>query len=83
MTKKRLNTVIATNDVLQAKKLGFSFADVNCRLCAKIGDKFHYFSDEEDFKGLLAQLNIDIEDVDSENGEFEAEGQHEEEVSEE
>ena len=83
LTKKRLNTVIATNDVLQAKKLGFSFADVNCRLCAKIGHKFHYFSDEEDFKGLLAQLNIDIEDVDSENGELEAEGQHEEAVSEE
>ena len=39
LTKKRLSTVIATNDVLQAKKLGFSFADVNCRLCAKIGDK--------------------------------------------
>lgn len=79
LTKKRLSTVIATNDVLQAKNLGFSFADVNCRLCAKIGDKFHYFSDEEDFKALLAKLNIDIEDVDSEseNGEPEAEEQPE------
>ena len=69
LTKKRLNTVIATTDVLQAKKLGFSFADVNCKLCAKIGDKFHYLSDEKDFKGLLVLLNISIEDVDSENGE--------------
>ena len=81
--KKRRNTVIATNDVLQATKLGFSFADFNCRLYAKIGDKFHYFSDKEELKGLLAELNIDIEDVDSENGELEAEGQQEEEVSEE
>ena len=29
LTEKRLNTVIATNNVLKAKKLGFSFADVN------------------------------------------------------
>ena len=76
----RLNTVLATNNVLKAKKRGFSFADVKCRLCARIGDKFHYFSDEEDFKGLLAKLTIDFEDVDSENGEPEAEEQQEEEV---
>ena len=69
LTKKRLNTVIVTKGVLKAKRLGFTFADVNCRLCAKIGDKFRYFSDKEDFKVFLAKLNINI-DVESENGIF-------------
>ena len=80
LTKKRLNTIIATNDVLQAKKLGFTFADVNCRPCAKIGDKFHYFADEEDFKALLEKLNIDIDDLETLRGESEAEEVHEEAV---
>ncbi len=78
LTKKRLNTIIATNEILQAKKLGFSFADVNCRLCARIGEKFHYFSDEEGFKNLLEKLHIDAEDVDSVSGESENEEKHKE-----
>ena len=60
LTKKRLNAIVATNDILKAKEIGFSFADVNCRLCAKIGNKFYYFSTLESFKALLDRLDIDV-----------------------
>ena len=59
LTKKRLNTIVATSNILKVKAIGFSFADVNCRLCAKIGNKFYYFSNLESFKALLDRLDID------------------------
>ena len=59
LTKKRLNTIVATSDILKVKAIGISFADVNCRLCAKIGNKFYYFSNLESFKALLDRLDID------------------------
>ena len=32
---------------------GYTFADINCRLCAKLDDGFYYFEDETEFKDLI------------------------------
>ena len=47
--------------MLEEKNIGFVFADVNCRLCAKIGDNFHYFDGEKDLMEILAGLNLNGE----------------------
>ena len=57
LTKKRLDTIIKTTEMLQEKGLqGFTFADVNCSLCAKIGNDFHYFNDEDDLTSIIDRL---------------------------
>ena len=57
LTKKRLDTIIKTTQMLHEKGLqGFTFADVNCRLCAKIGNDFHYFKDEDDLTSVIDRL---------------------------
>ena len=35
----------------------FTFADINCHLCARINDAFHYFDDEDDFMKLLDRIS--------------------------
>lgn len=37
---------------------GFTFADVNCRLCAKIGKDLNYFNDEDDLASLIDRLEM-------------------------
>ena len=74
LTKKRLDTIIKSSKLLEEKKIGFVFADVNCRVCAKIGDKFHYFNGEKDLIEILARLKI--------NDEGDEEGEDEEPDSE-
>ena len=59
LTKHLLSTIFATNDSPKVNEIGFSFADVNCRLYAKIGNRFHHFSSLEDFEALLHRLDID------------------------
>ena len=74
LTKKRLHTVIKVSKVLEAKNLGYAFADVNCRLCAKVGDVFHYFDTHDDVHTFLAKFGASDE----------TEGQnHEEEIGSE
>lgn len=58
LTKKRLDAVIKSSKLLEEKNIGFVFADVNCRLCAKIGDNFHYFDGEKGLMEILAKLNL-------------------------
>ena len=54
---KRLDTIIKTTEMLQEKGLqGFTFADVNCRLCAKVGNDFHYFNNEDDLTSIIDRL---------------------------
>lgn len=56
LTKKRLKLIGKTNEMLQGRNLnGYTFADINCRLCAKLDDGFSYFDDETEFKDLIKQ----------------------------
>ena len=47
LTKKRLETVKRLSSLLESRKLGSVFANVTCRLCARINGKFHYFENED------------------------------------
>ena len=59
LTKKRLDTIIKTTKMIEEKGFqGFTFADVNCRLFAKIGKDFHYFNDEDDLTSLIDRLEM-------------------------
>ena len=49
--------------LLDGKKQGIIFSDVNCRLCAKIGNQFRYFEDEE-FMEFIGELDEDIRPLD-------------------
>eukprot|EP00795_Rhopilema_esculentum_P003884 gene3884-15186_t len=55
LTKKRIDTIRKISDLLTRKKLGFAFADVNCRLCTKIGKEFHYINSEEDLQDIIRE----------------------------
>ena len=68
LTKKRLNGMMKVSNDLNAKKLGFAFADVNCRLCAKIGDKFVYFNANDDLDALVARFETNDDGVDGDDG---------------
>ena len=49
--------------LLEEKKDGFVFADINCRLCPNIGNQFRYFEDEE-FIEFIGELDEDIGPID-------------------
>ena len=68
LTKKRLNAMVKVSNDLDTKKLGFAFADVNCRLCAKVGDKFVYFNANDDLDAFVARFESE-DDGDDENEE--------------
>ena len=50
----------------------FTFANIICRLCAKLNDAFHYFNEEEEFMDLLGQISGG-EEAPAEEGENEEE----------
>ena len=59
LSTKRLDTIIKTTKMIEEKGFqGFTFADVNCRLCAKIGKDFNYFNDEDDLASLIDRLEM-------------------------
>ncbi len=58
LTKKRLDTVTWLSELLESRKLGFVFADVNCRLCARINENFHYFENEEELMEIIQEETI-------------------------
>lgn len=71
LTRKRIKIIGRTNDILRAKKIkGFTFADVNCRLCLKLEDGFHYFEDDDEFMDLI-KVWIEEGENDNEDGEEE------------
>ena len=59
LTKKRMNVIQKTNEILESRRMEgcFTFADINCHLCARINDAFHYFDDEDDFMKLLDRIS--------------------------
>lgn len=77
LTKKRLNAMVKVSTDLETKKLGFAFADVNCRLCAKVGDEFVYFNANDDLDALVARFQSD------DDGHDENEEQNEEQIEKE
>ena len=40
---------------LSSKGLGFAFANVNCRLCVKIGNDIHHIRGEEDLHDVIKE----------------------------
>lgn len=62
LTKKRLDTVTRLSQLLESRKLGFVFADVNCRLCARINEKFHYFESEDELMEIIQETVSNDED---------------------
>ena len=55
LTKRRLDLLILANSILKAhpEKEGYAFADINCRLRVKIGEKYSFFDSEDQFRQLL------------------------------
>ena len=80
LTKKRLNAIVKVSKDLDTKKLGFAFADVNCRLCAKVGDKFVYFNANDDLDAFVNRF--ETEDDGDDGNEEQNEEQIEKESSE-
>ena len=61
ITKHRLRLMEKAKDLLNEteKRNSFAFADVNCRMCLKLDDKYHYFETEEDLLQILCPTNAD------------------------
>ena len=54
LTQFRVNTIEKANQILRPKGDKFyAFADINCRICARLGEVFYYFSNVDD---LIAKL---------------------------
>ena len=71
VTRKRLKLIDRANDMLKEieEVNGFAFADVNCRTCLKMDDKYHYFESEEDLLQILYPENADKDEELSEDSE--------------
>ena len=57
LTKKKVETIEKISKFLTRKKLGFAFADVNCRLCVKIGEEFHHINSEDDLHDIIGEYD--------------------------
>ena len=55
LTKNRSYLLSKANELIKQKKLkdSFAFADLNCRLCLKLGNKSNYFSTYDDLMEIL------------------------------
>ena len=71
VTRNRLKLIDRANDMLKEieEMNGFAFADVNCRTCLKMDDKYHYFESEEDLLQILYPENADKDEELSEDSE--------------
>jgi len=67
LTKKRLETVKRLSRLLESRKLGFVFADINCRLCARINGKFHYFGHEDQLMEIIDEAVLNEVDAANED----------------
>ena len=56
LTRNRFNIIEKANVMLKLKgQCFYAFADINCRLCARIDEEFHYFSDMNDLVSELEE----------------------------
>ena len=55
LTKRRLDLLILANSIMKAhpRGNGYAFADINCRLRVKIGEKYKFFDSEDELKHIL------------------------------
>ena len=74
LTKKRLNAMVKVLNDLDTKELGFAFADVNCWLCAKVGDKFVYFNANDDLDAFVARFESEDDGDDGDDDESKPSG---------
>lgn len=63
LTKRRLDLLILANSILESHNAeSYAFADVNCRLRAKIGEKYSFFDSEGELRKLLKEEDDDEND---------------------
>ena len=56
LTQFRVNTIEKANQILRPKGDKFyAFADINCRICARLGEVFYYISNVDDLTTKLGQ----------------------------
>ena len=61
LTAAKASILRRASELLKSRKDSFAFADINCRLCAKLGSKFFYFEDERELHQHLKELDsIDL-----------------------
>lgn len=53
LTRRRIEAIDEMNKFLKSKRLGSAFADVDCRLCAKIGNEIHHITGEENSHDII------------------------------
>ena len=53
--------------LLESRKFGFVFADINCRLCARINGKFHYFENEDQLMEIIYEAVLNEVDTANED----------------
>ena len=57
LTKKKVETIERISQLLKRKKLGFAFADVNCRLCVRIGEEFRHINSEDELHDIIREYD--------------------------
>ena len=60
LTKRRIDAIQKATSFLEEKKLGFAFADINCRMSAKIGDTFENFNSKEELLEIIRRYDDNV-----------------------
>ncbi len=60
VTNRRIDLINKTSALLEEKKLGFAFADINCRLSMKIAGSFEYFENERDLVEIIRKYEEEV-----------------------
>ena len=68
LTAAKATMLRNANEMLKSTKGAFAFADINCRLCAKIGPDFFYFSTENELIDHLHDMRRNGSSVFNESG---------------
>ena len=73
LTKPRSGKLVKLSKILEDRKLGFVFADVNCRLVAFIEGKYYYPKDEHGLMDIIGKIG-DNEDPNEDNESVSSDG---------
>ena len=68
LTAAKATMLRKANEMLRSMKGAFAFADINCRLCAKIGPDFFYFTTENELVDHLHDMRRNGSSVFNESG---------------
>ena len=61
LTRKRLSTLINANKSLDGRSNAYVFADINFRLCLKLGERLHFFDNEQELDKLLREKSVNYD----------------------